>query len=46
MEGQGLNEVGKRADTDEIVIRIDKKYFRPTEVDLLVGDSTKKLLKN
>ena len=40
-EGQGLNEVGKRADTDEIVIRIDKKYFRPTEVDLLVGDSTK-----
>ena len=40
-EGEGLNEVGKRADTDEIVIRIDKKYFRPTEVDLLVGDSTK-----
>ena len=44
-EGEGINEVGKRADTKEIVIRIDPKYFRPTEVDQLLGDSTKALKK-
>ena len=40
-EGHGINEIGRRADTNEIVIRIDKRYFRPTEVDELLGDSTK-----
>ena len=40
-EGKGINEVGIRADTKEIVIRIDPRYFRPTEVDLLLGDSEK-----
>ena len=40
-EGEGLNEVGKRADTNEVVIRVDPRYFRPTEVDLLIGDSRK-----
>ena len=40
-EGEGLNEVGRRADNDEIVIRIDPRYFRPTEVDHLQGDSSK-----
>ena len=40
-EGEGLNEVGKRADTNEIVIRVDPNYFRPTEVDQLLGDPTK-----
>ena len=40
-EGDGINEVGKRADTGEIVIRIDKRYYRPTEVDELLGDSSK-----
>jgi len=40
-EGQGVNEIGRRADTKEIVIRIDSRYFRPTEVDELVGDSEK-----
>ncbi len=40
-EGNGINEVGKRADTKEIVIRIDPKYFRPSEVDQLVGDPSK-----
>ena len=39
-EGEGLNEVGKRADNGEIIIRIDPKYFRPTEVDYLQGDSS------
>ena len=40
-EGEGINEIGKRSDTGEIVIRIDPKYFRPTEVDLLLGDASK-----
>ena len=38
-EGEGLQEVGKIG--DKIVVRIDKKYYRPNEVDLLLGDSTK-----
>ena len=40
-EGSGKDEIGKRADTGEIVIRIDPRYFRPTEVDELLGDSSK-----
>jgi len=40
-EGNGINEIGRRADTNEVVIRIDPKYFRPTEVDQLLGDPTK-----
>ena len=40
-EGKGLNEIGKRADNGQVVIRIDPKYFRPTEVDYLLGDSSK-----
>ena len=40
-EGEGVNEVGRRADTKDIVVRIDPKYFRPTEVDQLLGDPTK-----
>ena len=40
-EGEGINEVGKRADTGEIVIRIDPRYFRPTEVQTLLGDPIK-----
>ena len=40
-EGKGIDEVGRRADTKEIVIRVDERYFRPTEVDILIGDSNK-----
>ena len=40
-ENKGINEVGKRADTNEIVIKIDPRYFRPTEVDELLGDPSK-----
>jgi len=40
-EGKGTNEIGRRADTKDIVIRVDKRYFRPTEVDILIGDSKK-----
>ena len=43
--GKGMNEVGKRMDTGQIVIRIDKKYFRPSEVNSLLGDPTKAIRK-
>ena len=40
-ENSGLDEIGKREDTQEVVVRIDSRYFRPTEVDELLGDSSK-----
>ena len=40
-EGKGINEVGRRSDNGKIVIRVDSRYFRPTEVDFLLGDSSK-----
>ena len=40
-EGEGLEEVGIRADNGKIVVKIDPRYFRPCEVDKLLGDPTK-----
>lgn len=40
-QGSGVHEKGIDAKTGKIVIEIDPKYFRPAEVDLLLGDSTK-----
>ena len=40
-EGSGIDEIGRREDNGQIVIRIDKRYYRPTEVDELCGDSTR-----
>ncbi|XP_039287094.1 GDP-mannose 4,6 dehydratase isoform X2 [Nilaparvata lugens] len=40
-EGSGLNEIGKEKDTGIVRVRVNPKYFRPTEVDMLLGDSTK-----
>ena len=40
-EGSGVDEIGRRSDTNEIVVRIDPRYFRPAEVDQLLGDSSK-----
>ena len=39
-EGEGLDETGKRS-TGEVVVRIDPRYFRPAEVETLLGDPTK-----
>ena len=39
-EGEGIDEVGKRTNGD-IVIKIDKRFFRPTEVNSLLGDASK-----
>lgn len=40
-EGEGINEKGIRVDTSGVVVEVDAKYFRPSEVDLLVGDYSK-----
>jgi GDPmannose 4,6-dehydratase len=40
-QGNGIHEKGIDAETGKIVIEIDPRYFRPTEVDLLLGDPTK-----
>ncbi|KXN70574.1 GDP-mannose 4,6-dehydratase [Conidiobolus coronatus NRRL 28638] len=40
-EGKDEEEVGKCAKTGKVLVRVDPKYYRPTEVDLLLGDSTK-----
>ena len=40
-EGVGVNELGRRADTGDIVVKVDERYFRPTEVNTLLGDATK-----
>ena len=40
-EGDGMNEVGKRLDNNQIVVRIDPRYFRPAEVETLLGDPNK-----
>ena len=40
-EGEEEQEVGYRTDTGEAVIKVDPRYYRPTEVDLLLGDSSK-----
>ena len=40
-EGEGEDEVAVDKSSGRIIIRIDPLYFRPTEVDLLVGDYTK-----
>ena len=39
--GSGVNEVGKNAQTGKLLVSVDPSYFRPTEVNLLIGDATK-----
>ena len=39
--GQGLDEVGVDKNTGKTIVRIDDKYFRPAEVETLLGDATK-----
>lgn len=40
-KGEGLEEKGIDKKTGKVLIEIDPKYFRPAEVDLLIGDSSK-----
>ena len=39
--GSGIDEIGRDEATGDILVGIDPVYFRPTEVDLLLGDPTK-----
>ncbi len=39
--GSGVDEKGVDAETEKTLIEIDPRYFRPTEVDYLLGDATK-----
>jgi GDPmannose 4,6-dehydratase len=40
-QGTGVEETGLRADTGAVVVRIDRRYFRPAEVETLLGDPTR-----
>lgn len=49
-EGEGVNEIGrvirnssrnKKVKSGDIIIRVDPRYFRPTEVDILIGNPSK-----
>jgi GDPmannose 4,6-dehydratase len=40
-EGSGVAEKGRDATTGRILVEVDPRYFRPTEVDLLLGDASK-----
>jgi GDPmannose 4,6-dehydratase len=40
-EGEGLNEVGINDYNNKVIVRVDPKYFRPAEVETLLGDSSK-----
>jgi GDPmannose 4,6-dehydratase len=40
-EGKGSNEKGLDARTGKVLVEVDPRYYRPTEVELLIGDPTK-----
>jgi GDPmannose 4,6-dehydratase len=40
-EGEGLDEKGIDARSNKTIVAVDRRYFRPTEVDTLLGDASK-----
>jgi GDPmannose 4,6-dehydratase len=40
-KGEGVNEIGINIETNSVIVRIDSRYFRPSEVETLLGDSSK-----
>ncbi len=40
-DGTGIDEKGIDENTGRIVVEVDPRYFRPTEVETLLGDSSK-----
>ena len=40
-EGEGMNEKGYESETGKLIVAVDSRYFRPTEVETLLGDPTK-----
>ena len=39
--GEKENEVGLNSKTNEILVKVDEKYYRPIEIDTLIGDYSK-----
>jgi GDPmannose 4,6-dehydratase len=44
-EGEGVDEVGIDTRTGKVVVRVNPEFFRPTEVDKLLGDPSKAIQK-
>jgi GDPmannose 4,6-dehydratase len=40
-EGEGVKETGKNKATGDVIVRMDPRYYRPAEVDQLLGDPSK-----
>lgn len=40
-EGEGISEIGRDADSGKVIVEVDPMFYRPTEVDLLIGDPSK-----
>ena len=40
-EGEGVDEIGRDEATGKLLVEIDERYFRPAEVDELLGDPSK-----
>jgi GDPmannose 4,6-dehydratase len=40
-EGEGLEEIGREEGTGTIRVKVNPKFYRPTEVEQLIGDPTK-----
>lgn len=40
-EGKGIDEVGKDTQSGGILVKINAEFYRPSEVDVLIGDATK-----
>ena len=39
--GTGVDEIGKDAETGKVIVKVNKDFFRPAEVDILIGDPSK-----
>ena len=39
--GSGVDEIGTDAKSGNVIVRVDPRYFRPTEVETLLGDASK-----
>ena len=44
-EGEGINEKGIDSESGDVIVEVDPQYFRPTEVDQLLGNPTKAIEK-
>ena len=40
-EGKGIDEKGYDSESGDLIVAVDPRYFRPTEVDALLGDASK-----